>query len=398
MPDEAARPSRVHLDSASGLPLHPSARDVLLAALDEGWSDPLRLHTEGRRARLLLDNAREVVAGCLRRRADEVSFVSSGTTACHLGLLGLRQGRARTGALTVHSAVEHSAVLHAAAWPTGAGTSAVSRAETVSVEVDHTGAVDLAAWSLAVARPGVAVACLQAANPEVGTRQPLAEAAQICTAHGVPLMVDASCAIGWDAPPAHGDVVAASAHKWGGPAGVGVLVIGKGARWRAVTPDDEREQGAAGFVNVPGVLAAAAALQAVETTRVALAATLRDLTGWLRAEVVRELADVEMAGDANSRLPHIVNLSCLYIDGEVLVTELDRLGFSVSSGSACTSSTLEPSHVLAAMGVLTHGNVRVSVSAKTTQADLKRFSEALVAVVARLRASAGVAPAGSSDG
>lgn len=372
----------MHLDAASGLPLNPIARTTYLEALDHGWADPLRLHHEGRTARLLLDNAREVLASSFRCRPDELSFVSSGTAACRLGVLGLHKGRSRLGAEVVHSAVEHSAVLLASRWATeGSGS-------TVSVPVDHDGVIDLDAWQAAIGAPGVALACLQAANHEVGTVQPVDAAATVCRAHGVPLLVDVSAAVGWTDISAteSAQVLAASAHKWGGPAALGVLVVRSGVRWRAPEPVDEREPAAAGYVDVPGALAAAAALQAVESAQVDAETRMFELTARVRTAVQEQVRDVDVAGHPDDRLPHIVNFSCLYVDGETLVTELDRRGFAVSSGSACTASSLEPSHVLAAMGVLTHGNVRVSISPATTADDLDRFVRATAEIVDRLRA------------
>jgi cysteine desulfurase len=146
----------------------------------------------------------------------------------------------------------------------------------------------------------------------------------------------------------------------------------------------------AGYVSVPVVLAAAAALQAVEADRAATASRLATLTTRLRHLLSATIPDVDLAGDPDERLPHIVNLSCLYVDGEALVTELDRAGFAVSSGSACTASALEPSHVLAAMGRLTHGNVRVSLTADTTEGELDRLVAATAEIVTTLRASTGV--------
>ena len=151
---EAAVAPRVHLDAASGLPLHARAREVWLAAVEDGWADPLRLHSEGRTARLLLDNAREAMAEILGCRADELSFTSSGTTACHLGVLGLRRGRERVGLAVVHSAVEHSAVLEACGWHDAAGPANQGRPPPVSVGVTPSASIDLDAWNAAVAGPG----------------------------------------------------------------------------------------------------------------------------------------------------------------------------------------------------------------------------------------------------
>lgn len=377
---------RVHLDSASGPPTHPRAREVWDAAVADGWADPLRLHSEGRAARALLDNAREAVATVLSCRPDELSFTSSGTLACHTAVLGLRRGRARAATRVVHSAVEHSAVLAACRWPVGDG------ADATEVGVDLAGQVDLDAWRREVGAGDVAVACLQQANHEVGTTQPLAEAAAAAAAAGVPLVVDAAAAIGWTSPPAHGDAVVASARKWGGPPGVGMLVVRKGARWRPPWPADEREWGQPGFADVPGALAAAASLQVVEIDRVDADARMRRLTDELRRALVARIPDVDVAGHAEQRLPHIVNFSCLYLDGEALVTELDRRGFATSSGSACAATAGVPSHVLAAMGVLTHGNVRVSIAPATTEAEVAAFVDAAADAVSGLRAGSAATP------
>ncbi|TCC66567.1 aminotransferase class V-fold PLP-dependent enzyme [Kribbella pittospori] len=350
---------------------------MLLSAVDSGWADPVRLHHEGRTARLLLDNARAVLADAVGVRPDELFLTTSGTAAIHAGLTAITAARRRVGTAVVHSAVEHSAVLHTAG---DAG---------VDVGVDMVGRVDLDAFREAVRAPGVAVAALQSANHEVGTRQPIEAAAEACG--DVPLFVDAAASIGRDAVPPGWSVLTASAHKWGGPAGVGLLAVRKGTRIAPAWPMDEREDGLSpGFPDIPNTLAAAAALQA----RLAEAAELnKNHHAWideLRQRVAAEIPDVEVVGDPEDRLPHVLTFSCLYVDGEALVTALDAEGFSVSSGSACTSSTLRPSHVLAAMGVLTHGNVRVSLARTTTYDEIDRFCTVLPGIVRRIRAEVGM--------
>jgi cysteine desulfurase len=186
-------------------------------------------------------------------------------------------------------------------------------------------------------------------------------------------------------------VLAASAHKWGGPPGVGVLVVRKNTRWRSPLPEDEREsRRVPGFENVPGVVAAAAALEAYRAEMDLDAPRLSALVELVRERVPRLVPDVEVIGDPVRRLPHLVTFSCLYVEGEALLTELDRLGFEVSSGSSCTADTLRPSHVLEAMGVITHGNVRVSLSRGARAADVDRFLAVLPGAVDRLRQTSGV--------
>ncbi|HEX6329230.1 MAG TPA: aminotransferase class V-fold PLP-dependent enzyme [Jiangellaceae bacterium] len=373
---------RGYLDAASTEPLHPAAQEVLAEAYEAGWADPARLYGPARRARLLLDNAREIVAAAIGARPDEVTFTASGTQAVHLAVLGTAAARDRTGRHLVVSAVEHSSVLHAAA--------SVPSAELTRVPVDRSGLVDADTYAQAL-RADTAVACLQVANHEVGTVQPVGEVARFCADRGIPLVVDAAQAVGRTAVPADWSVLAASAHKWGGPPGVGVLVVRHRVRWRSPSPEDERGSGRVpGFENVPGAIAAAAALRARLTEADELNRRQFALVDRIRSRIPQLVPDVEVVGHPTLRLPHIVTFSCLYVDGEALLTELDKQGFAVSSGSSCTSSTLTPSHVLEAMGVLTHGNIRVSLSRTTTEDDVERFLAVVPDVVARLRATTGV--------
>ncbi|MCX5390235.1 cysteine desulfurase/sulfurtransferase TusA family protein [Streptomyces sp. NBC_00094] len=381
-----------YFDAASAAPLHPVARQALLASLDEGWADPARLYREGRRARLLLDAAREAAADTVGCRPDELVFTPSGTRAVHAGISGALAGRRRAGNGLVVSAVEHSSVLHAAEQHAAAG------GVVTEVPVGRSGAVDPAVFAAALGSgdSGTALACLQSANHEVGTAQPVAAVAEACRAAGVPLLVDAAQSLGWGPVEAGWSLLAASAHKWGGPAGVGLLAVRKGVRFAPQGPSDERESGRApGFENLPAIVAAAASLRAVRAEAAAEAARLRALVDLIRARVPELVPDVEVVGDPVDRLPHLVTFSCLYVDGETLLHELDREGFSVSSGSSCTSSTLTPSHVLRAMGVLSEGNVRVSLPAGTAAEDVDRFLDVLPEVVAGVRERLG-APAASA--
>ena len=360
-----------YLDAASSEPLHPAARETLLAAYDRGYADPRRLHGPGRDARLLLDNARAVVAECLGVRADEVTFTSSGTEAVHRGVLGLRRRPTDRVAL---AAVEHAAVAHAAAWT---GT------DPVDLPVDRLGRIDATSRSTPeVAEAGLVA--VQSANHEVGTLQHSPDTDR-------PVFVDACASMGRLPLPERWDALAGSAHKWGGPAGVGVLLVRKGARWTNPFPGDDRvDERSTGFENIPAVLAAAAALQAVVAEREEVNARHHGLVDVVRRRVAAEVPDVEVVGDPVRRLPHLVTFSCLYVDGEALVTGLDQRGYGVASGSACTASTLTPSRVLEAMGVLTHGNVRVSLTRDTTEADVDGFLSALPEVVRDIRAEVGL--------
>ena len=366
-----------HFDAAAGLPLHPAAQEALLGALTDGWADPSRLYGAGRRARLLLDTAREHVAAVLGARPDEIRFTPSGAAAAHLAVLGTAAARRRVGSHIVHSAIEHSAVL--------AAVDAVGGTDPTVVAVSRTGRVDPAGFAAAL-RSDTALAALIGASHEVGTVQPVAEVAAACAEHGVPLLVDASQVVGRLMIDPGWSLLTASAHLWGGPVGVGVLAVRTGVRWRSPWPADEREW----CRDLPGIVAAAAALTAVSHEMTAEDLRLRALVEQIRTRIAATVPDVELVGDPLRRLPHLVTFSCLYVDAESLLRALDSHGFAVGSGSSCTSSTLEPSHVLAAMGVLTHGNIRVSLHRAVSEPDVERFLAVLPGIVARLREEAGV--------
>ncbi|AEE46319.1 cysteine desulfurase family protein [Cellulomonas fimi] len=376
-------PRRVVLDAGGRAPLLPQARAAFVEALDQGWADPRRLHAEGRRARMLLDGAREAVASVVGARTEDVDLAPSHTAALHSAVLSVARGRRRAGGDVVVSAVERAAVLHAAE-----SAAAASGGRRVEVPVGRDGRVDAARMVEAVGAAGVALVALQHANGEVGTLQPTAEVHEAARAAGVPLLVDAGASLGHVDIGSAWDVLAADPGDWGGPAGVGVLVTRPGVRRSPVVPQDE-DRWFPGGVSVPAALAAAVALQVAVASRDAADVERRRLVDRVRARVAAEVVDTEVVGDPDARLPHVVTFSSLYVDGEALVTALDRLGFAVASGSACTSSSLEPSHVLAAMGVLTHGNVRLALPRGTDPADVDRFLDALPGVVAAVRSARG---------
>ncbi|MGO4601488.1 cysteine desulfurase family protein [Terrabacter sp. 2YAF2] len=377
------------LDAASG-PLHPVARDTLRAAVEVGWADPAALHTEGRRARALLDRSREVIAAGLGVRPAEVSFLPSGPAALARAVDGVAYAARRRGARTVASAVEHSAVLVPGRARAAAADDPSLLAE---VRVDGTGRLDLEAWRDALAVPRSVVAVLQAANGEVGTRQPLAEARAAAGAHGIPLVVDAMASLGRDDVPSDWDVLVGDARSWGGPP-LGVLVVREGVRWQWPDARADVEHGRTDVLPwVPLALAAAEAWQQTATTRPEDDRVARSLVDDIRA-VASVVPDTEVVGDPDDRLPHVVTFSSLYVDGEAVVGAFDALGFAVASGSACTSSTLEPSHVLAAMGVLTHGNVRVTLPLPAVSPglvdDVAAFAAAIAPTVRSVRDQLGV--------
>lgn len=370
---------RVRLDNGGRAPWHPLARQAFEQALDDGWADPRRLHAEGRRAAALLAGAREAVAAALGARTEEVVFTPSHTASLHTAVAATAAGRRRAGSRVVVGAVERAAVLQAA----GHGG-----LERHVVDVDAAGRVDAAAMAEAVAHPGTALAALQHANGEVGTLQPVEAVHEAARAAGVPLLVDAGASLGHAPVPGTWDVLAADPGDWGAAPGVGVLALRSRVRRHSPFPEDP-DPLSPGGVSVPAAFSAAVGLQAVLADLEAQDARRRALVDRVRAAVTA-VPDVEVVGDPLGRLPHVVTFSFLYVDGEALLAELDRQGIAVGSGSACTSSSLEPSHVLAAMGVLTHGNVRLALDRSTTEADVDRLLAVLPGAVASVRSALGV--------
>jgi cysteine desulfurase len=375
--------SEIFLDSSSGEPMLPEAREAWLVGQRAGWGDPARLHRPGRLAAQALDRAREIVATAVGARADEVIFTGSGVQASHAAVAGVARGRRRVGSRILTTAIDHSSVLAAAA---AAGTHE-------AVGVDNQGHVDLQEWAAGVAAEGTAAACIQVANHEVGTLQPYGEAAEICAKAGVPLILDASAALGRIDLTTSGDwaVLTGSAGAFGGPASVGILVIRRTARWRAPYPVDDY-QGARwpGMPDVPAIHASAVALDTWLRHGRSVGERQRVLIDRMRSEIAGQIPDVDIAGDPVRRVPHLLTFSALYVDGESLTLELDKAGFAVASGSACSASSEHPSHVLAAMGALTHGNVRIGLAWTTVATQVDRFLAALPPIVAELRSRIGV--------
>jgi cysteine desulfurase len=354
----------------------------------EAFADPSRQHREGARARLLRDAAHDSIATGLGVPREQLTLHSSRTAATRYAIYGLLHGSDVPPAIAV-GAADHSDVLHAAdaalAPPSRPGQrlSVLTDAPPTATRIDVDTQGRLSPDDLAehVRRGRWSAVTTQTANQEVGSRPALTSIAGICAGAGVPLLVDAAATAAWEPLPHVGDVLIADAAQWGGPRGVGVVVVRPGVRFRppsVVTPPS--------IADVPAIVAAAAALEAVRA----------DATSAVRAheqisrirDALAQIDDVDLLGDPVDRAPHIVTASFLYVAGEAIVTELDRRGVSVGSGSACSSDTLEPSHVLAAMGALTHGNVRIAVMPETTDAEVDQLLSALPEVVAELRGGA----------
>lgn len=357
--DGSPNPPDGHLDAIGGQPLAPAAAEAMRVANGTGWADPTALHHAGRNAGALLDAARASLAhslsvlqapGVTPVSPSQVWLTSSPARAQAIALAATR------GPVTI-GAVEAAHLLDLAQLRPG----------TTVVGVDGEGRVDPGPFL------GADVRVLQAANPEVGTRQPVA-----AIGPGT-LLMDAPQLIGRDLIPDGWTSLIAAASDWGGPAGVTVLAT------RGVSAPAPAIRGwLDGSRDIVGAVGAAMALESVLPTWSAQARADRARIDAIRAAAAA-ISDVEVLGSPDDRLPHIVTFSVLYVSGEEIVTALDAQGFAVASGSACVAEEARPSHVLAAMGAYTGGNVRVSLPFGCTDETVERFIAVLAPTIARVR-------------
>ncbi len=378
-----------YLDHAATTPLRPEARAAMEPLLDEVFGNPSGSHAWARRARRLLDEAREDVAEVLRAHPTEVVFTSGGTEADNLAVAGILAVARRSdpAARALCSAVEHHAVLE----PT-----LVSGGDRLPV--DGAGALDLDGLAAAVGEGdgAVAVVSVMAANNEVGTVQPISEAASILgeLAPGARLHVDAVAAAPWlDLAPlvAAADTVAVSGHKVGGPKGIGALVIGSEVDLAPLLRGGGQEaERRSGTPNVAGAVGFAAALRASVAQRSETVTRVEGLRARL-LEGLRGAVDdlvVTTPDDVKRRLPSIVHVCVPGVDREALLFLLDQAGVGASWGSSCASGAAEPSHVLFAMGIdptLAAGGLRLSLGWTSAEADVDHAVAAVATAVTQLR-------------
>ena len=366
---------RGFLDAVAGLPMAGSVADAYVRAGQLGWADPIRLHHQGRQSALLLDGARASLAASISAAsgaqigAEQVYFAPS----VRQGAQWAAQGFLGEPAF-VASAIETLAVVD--------GVSDHIALQRV-LAVDERGKVDPSSLE-GLGPPDSVVVALQAANGEIGTRQVLDPWAE----QGYRLLVDASHCLGRIPLGQHWSVLLLSAADLGGPAGVVVMAVQPKARWSCPLPHTSGWIG--GRVDVPAVVATATAVELVMPESPEQSAAQFALIDRLRASIRASVADVSFAGDEVARLPHVLNCSILYVSGEALVLELDRRGFCVASGSACVADSDRASHVLAAIGAYTGGNLRISLPFNCTEQTVDSFVDALVEVVSQLRKGAGL--------
>jgi len=372
---------RAYLDHASTSPLRPAAFEAMLPYLRDHHADPGRLHAEGRVTRVALEDAREQVAALVGARTREVVFTASGTEAVNTAVWGA-VARADGPAHVVTSAVEHSAVLDACRR---------SAVDLSVVGVDGVGRFD-PAEVLAAVRPETALVTIQLANHEVGTLQPAGEVAAACRERGALVHVDACMAVGHVAVDFGGlgaDLCSVSAHKFGGPKGAGALLVRRGLRVPPFVVGGAQERARrGGLEDVPAMVGfGAAAAEVGSRGRLETEAqAARELTDRVARDGPARVGGVVRYGDPDDRVPHLVCLGVEGVEAEPILLGLDQHGVAVHSGSACSSEALEPSPILAAMGVDADHSLRVSVGWSSVPEDVDAFLDAFPAVVDRLRA------------
>jgi cysteine desulfurase len=374
---------RAYLDHASSSPLRPAASEAMLPWIGHP-GDPGRVHAEGRAARVALEAAREQVAQFFGARPREVVFTSGGTESVNAAVAGAaaRAVLNQPGTASVHivtTAVEHSAVLEAA-----------NRAGRVTMAgVDALGRFD-PATVLAGLGAETALVSVQLANHEVGTVQPAANVVAAARERGVLTHVDACAAVGHvpvDFAALGADLCSITAHKIGGPKGIGALLVRRGLRVPPFVLGGAQERNRrAGIENVAAAVGFAAAVAELADGRLEVEAeAARLLTDRLLTEAPKLVAGLTVFGDPEHRLPHLVCFGVEGVEAEPVLLGLDQSGVAVHSGSSCSSETFEPSPVLSAMGVDADHSLRVSVGWSSTADDVDRFLAALPEVVGRLR-------------
>ena len=375
----------IYLDNAATTQVDPKVLEAMLPFFTEYYGNPSAVYSFAETAKKAVEDAREKLAELIHAKKDEIYFTGGGSESDNWALKATAEAYGNKGKHIITSKIEHHAILHTCEWLEKHGF------EVTYLDVDEKGLVSPEELEKAI-RPDTILISIMAANNEIGTIEPLAEIGEIAHKHGILFHADAVQAFGHiplDVDAMHIDMLSASGHKINGPKGIGLLYIRKGVKIRSFIHGGAQErQRRAGTHNVPGIVgfgkAAELALANMDE-RIKYETELRD---YLIKRVSSEIPYTKVNGDLEKRLPNNANFCFRFIEGESMLILLDQNGICGSSGSACTSGSLDPSHVLLAIGLpheIAHGSLRLSLSEKTTREDIDFTIDELKKIIERLR-------------
>ena len=375
----------IYMDNAATTQVYPEVLNEMLPYFTEHYGNPSAIYSFAGEAKRGVDHAREIVAKAIGAKTEEIYFTGGGSESDNWALKATAEAYANKGKHIITTAIEHHAILHSAQWLEKHGY------EVTYVGVDEDGKVKLDELEAAI-RPDTILISVMAANNEIGTIQPLKEIGAIAKKHGVLFHTDAVQAfahIPIDVDEMNIDMLSASGHKINGPKGIGIMYIRKGVKIRSFVHGGAQErQRRAGTHNVPGIVGIGKA------TEISIANMEKNneyeikLRDHLIERVLNEIPYSRLNGHRTDRLPNNANFCFRFIEGESMLILLDQAGICGSSGSACTSGSLDPSHVLLAIGLpheIAHGSLRLTISEKTTMEDIDYTVDTLKKIIERLR-------------
>lgn len=379
----------IYLDHAATTPLDAQARVAMEPYLGPEFGNPSSVHRLGQQARMVLEAAREFMASALGADRTEIVFTSGGTESDNAAIRGVARSLKAGGCHLVTSAIEHEAVLEPCEGLRRQGF------EISLVPPDGEGLISAAGIEAAI-RPDTVAVSVMYANNEIGTVQPIGAIGAACRRRGVLFHVDAVQALGTipiDVKRENIDLLSLSAHKFYGPKGVGALYVRRGIRWQPQQLGGGQERRRrSGTENVAGIVGMVAALERALDLMPSTSERIREMRDFLFEEITSKVQGAVINGSRMNRLPGNVNVSFPGLSGESLIIALDRQGIMASSGSACSSGSLEPSHVLAAIGASSDravGSVRLTLGRENTWEEIRHVAATLLSTVERLHAAAG---------
>ena len=375
----------IYLDNAATTKTAPEVVEAMLPYFSEAYGNPSSIYSLAGESRKAVDQARETIARALAARPEEIYFTAGGTESDNWALKAAAEFYRKKGNHIITTKIEHHAVLHSCQWLEKQGF------EVTYLNVDENGVVRLEELKAAI-RPTTILISVMYANNEIGTIQPIREIGEIAHEHGILFHTDAVQAFGQlpiQVDDCHIDMLSASGHKLNGPKGIGFLYIRKGVKIRSFIHGGAQERKRrAGTENVPGIVGLGKAVERAVGTMEERTETERRLRDYLIDRVLKEIPYARLNGHRSQRLPGNANFSFQFIEGESLLIMLDMEGICGSSGSACTSGSLDPSHVLLAIGLpheIAHGSLRLTLNEEITKEELDYVVDTLKRIVEKLR-------------